>query len=268
VAARLAAGGAAPVEPATAAALPPPPARGALRAAVPRRPSFLAQTWRFTRRALIQHVLGGGLLLDACAFLLGGAVMGIVGVTGLYVPPVPTVYFYSCPPGAERLCKYQLRVALEPVTFYISMALAVITVPAAVRSLGGERAVFWREASVGVNRLAYFVGKVAAEVPKMALLAFCFVAPLVAISHWRAPVERLFLSVLVDVFFLYALGFAVSATFVATDAANLFGVTVVRARAGGCRRGWWLPTHPTHSHSHDHHMLPLSPAAAASARRA
>jgi hypothetical protein len=207
----------------------------ALRATVPPRPSVVAQVWRFLLRGLLQHALHGGLLADCGALLAAGAVMGIVGVTGLYVGPIDRAYFFSCPPGAERLCRFQLRVALEPVTFYITMALVVVTLPAAVRSLGGERPVFWREASVGVSRPAYFLGKVAAEVPKMALLAFCFVAPLVAISHWRAPVELLWLAVFVDVFFLYAMGFAVSALFTATDAANLFGVTVVRARACG---GW------------------------------
>ena len=206
----------------------PPPTPAALRAVSQPRPSIFAQTYAFTKRALIQHVMGAGFLMDCLSLLLGGCVMGIVCVSSsLYIPPVDRVYFNSCPPGAERLCKFQLRVHLEPATFYISICVGVLCIPAAVRALGAEREIYWREASVGVNRLAYYLGKILAEIPKIALLAFFFVAPLVAISHWRAPVELLYFAVLVNMFFIYALGFCVSAILVAPDAANLFGVNVV-----------------------------------------
>ena len=59
-----------------------------------------------------------------------------------------------------------------------------------VKSLGVGREVFWREAGVGANRLAYYLGRLLADAPKLALLAFFFTAPLVAISPWRTPVQR------------------------------------------------------------------------------
>lgn len=70
----------------------------------------------------------------------------------------------------------------------MSIGVGVIAVPAGVRSLGSGREVFWREASVGANRLAYFLGRVIADAPKVALFAFLFTAPLIAIAPWRAPV--------------------------------------------------------------------------------
>jgi hypothetical protein len=60
----------------------------------------------------------------------------------------------------------------------------------------------------------------------LAVAALAFVAPLVAISHWRAPVETLYFAVLVTMFFITALGFTISALLVAPDAANLLGVNV------------------------------------------
>jgi len=67
--------------------------------------------------------------------------------------------------------------------------VGIITVPAGVRSLGAGREVFWREAGVGVSRLAYYLGRIITDAPKIVLLAFFFTAPLVAIAPWRAPVE-------------------------------------------------------------------------------
>ena len=40
--------------------------------------------------------------------------------------------------------------------------------------------------------------QVLGEVPKMAILAFCFVAPLVAIAHWTAPVQLLYFATLIS----------------------------------------------------------------------
>ena len=70
----------------------------------------------------------------------------------------------------------------------MSIGVGVLGLPAGVRSLGAGREVFWREASVGASRLAYYLGRIAADAPRLALLAFFFVAPLVAIAPWRAPV--------------------------------------------------------------------------------
>ena len=58
----------------------------------------------------------------------------------------------------------------------------------------------------------------------MALLAFCFTAPLVAIAHFRAPVELLYFAALVTIFFVYAMGLCIAGAFTSPDAANLFGV--------------------------------------------
>jgi hypothetical protein len=219
-------GGGAPAAADEQAALPGPTA-SALRIVAPPRASLLSQTLRFAWRGLLQHAMGTGLFLDLISLLLGGCVMGIVGAYGsTYIPPVSTLYFNSCPPGTERLCRFQLRVHLQPVTFYTVICIGVLALPPAVRALGAERAIYWREVSVGVNRGAYYLGKVLAELPKLAVAALAFVAPLVAISHWRAPVETLYFAVLVTMFFITALGFTISALLVAPDAANLLGVNV------------------------------------------
>jgi hypothetical protein len=70
----------------------------------------------------------------------------------------------------------------------MSIGVGVIAVPAGVRSLGSDREVFWRQAGSGVNRAAFYLGRIMADAPKLVLFAFLFIAPLVAIAPWRAPV--------------------------------------------------------------------------------
>ena len=67
-----------------------------------------------------------------------------------------------------------------------------------MRALGAEKEVFYREAAAGVSRLAYFVGKLLAELPKLACLAFAFTAPALAIAPLRSPAGLLYLAVLVE----------------------------------------------------------------------
>jgi hypothetical protein len=93
-------------------------------------------------------------------------------------------------------------------------------------SLGSARELYWREASVGVNRAAYYCGRILADIPKLVLLAFFFVAPLVAIAPFRAPVEYLYAAILTNMTFIFALGYAISATIPVQDAANLTAVVL------------------------------------------
>ena len=72
----------------------------------------------------------------------------------------PLEYIASCPPSSQRFCGSPLAHHINAITFYVSICIGVLTIPPAVRSLGGEKDVFWREAGSQVNRLAYFMGKV------------------------------------------------------------------------------------------------------------
>ena len=130
----------------------------------------------------------------------------------------------SCPPGAERYCKYFLRNKVEPITFYIVIAIGVLTVPPAVRVFGAEKDIYYREAATGISRLAYFTGKVIAESPKLAILAFAFAAPVLAIAPLRSPAGLFYLAVLVEMWLISAMSYILSGIFTSTDAANLFGV--------------------------------------------
>ncbi len=119
-----------------------------------------------------------------------------------------------------------------------SRAAQLTPYPTSCVSIGSARELFWREASVGVNRASYYVGKVLADAPKLVLLAFFFVAPLVAIAPYRSPVEFLYLAILTNMSFVFAMGYAISAAIPVQDNANLTAVVlaVIMNCEGGEKR--------------------------------
>ena len=58
-----------------------------------------------------------------------------------------------------------------PITSALSgLAIGLTTIISSTRCFGSERIVFWRESASGLNRLAYFVGKNIAEIPRLVFI--------------------------------------------------------------------------------------------------
>lgn len=191
------------------------------------RPNFFVCTWLYFRRAVLQKLRSNSLLLDCVAMLLGGCLMGVVAASGpLFAPPPPQMYWRACPPGAGGACQWARRYFIAPAGFYIAMVSGSLSVPAAVRAFGTEREVLWREAGVGANRPAYFLGKLAAELPVYLLLAMAFTAPLAAIAAFRAPVHLLYTCVLMCMVVVSAIGNCLAIVMSNPDGASLIGVLI------------------------------------------
>jgi len=200
-------------------------AAGVVEGSLPDRPGFALQTFLFFHRALMQRLVGSSALIDMGSHLIGGCVIGIVTSGGpLFLPPIPLQYVQACPPGSEVRCATWLRMMVEPATFYLTMVLGALGVPPAVRTFGREKEVFAREAYVGIHPIAYFLGKVAADVPYFILTSFLFLAPVVAIAPWRGPTTELFAICVAISIFIQALGNALSLAIADPDSATLVGV--------------------------------------------
>ena len=144
----------------------------------------------------------------------------------MYIPPIPLQYKQSCPPGGEVRCTSWLRMMVEPATFYFTMVLGMLSVPPACRSFGFEKEVFAREAFSGISPFAYYIGKVLADIPYLAILSYVFLSPVILIAPWRGPVEKLFVIAFVLDVFIFSLGYAFSLFISDPDAATLSGVIV------------------------------------------
>ena len=96
-----------------------------------------------------------------------------------------------------------------------------------VRSVGNDREVFWREAGVGAPTLAYFLGKCAADLPVLALMAFFFIAPLIAVAPWLSPPGLMYAATLATMLCVAGVGRILSAAVGAdNNTANLAAVNI------------------------------------------
>jgi len=189
------------------------------------RPGFLRQLYRYVYRGVLQHLKHRIFLNDMLMNLIGGAIMGIVTCGGpLFVNAVPGIYTGNCPPGAEDKCNRWLRFEIGPSTFLIVMILGSIAIPLAIRTFGREKEVFSREAAVGANKAAYFLGKVLSDVPFLAVNVFVFMAPMIAIAQWRSPTDKLYSVLFCIGIAVTSMGYFLSFVFSDPDSAVLTGV--------------------------------------------
>jgi len=120
---------------------------------------FWWATWLFARRALIQHVRAKtAVIYDVVLFMGTGTFLGAM---------------YSTKAGLD---------SLNSTLAIYSLGLGLTCSLASLRVFGMERVVFWREAApgsgMGLDSIAYFVGKNLVEVPRLviliAFLSSCF----------------------------------------------------------------------------------------------
>jgi ABC-type multidrug transport system ATPase subunit len=210
-------------------ALPPTRPRGETTESMQlltHRRGFGAQLVLCFVRGLLQRVKAMGFLVNMFIALLGGSIIGIVTSGGpLILPSVPPTYLSSCPPGAEPECRNWLRFEVGPATFLITMLLGAITFPVTVATFGREKEYLNREAAVGCDKTAYFLGKVLSDiVAVMVFTSFVFVASLTAIAPWTAPFGLLYLVVLSITFSVGSIGYFISVAISDPDNAVLVGV--------------------------------------------
>ena len=73
--------------------------------------------------------------------------------------------------GAADGVRAPAELAGLPITSALSgLAIGLTTIISSTRCFGSERIVFWRESASGLDRLAYFVGKNIAEIPRLVFI--------------------------------------------------------------------------------------------------
>eukprot|EP01038_Epipyxis_sp_PR26KG_P011779 gene11779-15760_t len=189
-----------------------------------KRPGFLTQSLLAFRRGVEQHFKNGVIISDLLVYLVGGSIMGIVSCGGpLLINAIPYIYQGSCPPGAEVRCNTWIRFEIAPAVFLMCMIVGSVTIPGSIRTFGREKEVFSREAAVGANKLAYFLGKSCSDIPFMAINAFIYMAPLMAIAPWQSPTRYVYAALFVCIYTVTAMGYWLSYVFNDPDAAVLTG---------------------------------------------
>jgi len=212
------------------------------------RASFCTQFCAYlSRGATLRYGRTYTLIVDLLAFLLDGFVIAVIfGSLPLLIPARGLEYMQNCPFGAEYKCYSPVRNQIGPFGFYMTMALGIVSASVSTKSFcGPEKIIFWREASTGVSRLAYFLSTILIEIPVQILGALFFVAPVAAFTDFRGPMEWYFLWSLCLVWCVFGIGHLIGCAF-ETDLAlstllgtvlavliNLFGGYVPKAGTGG-----------------------------------
>jgi hypothetical protein len=134
--------------------------------------TFLYQTWFCFTRSLTQYRRQiSSFYIELFVGLAAGLLMGLSLISlsekysGVWISP----YTLMSPSPNQWLV---------PLTgLLIGLTCGLAASPAGVKVFGEEKPVYWREAAAGHNRLAYYLGKTLASIPRFVISSLHFAAP-------------------------------------------------------------------------------------------
>ncbi|KAL8934507.1 MAG: hypothetical protein Q9216_005879 [Gyalolechia sp. 2 TL-2023] len=162
---------------------------------------FHKQLYHCTARALLQqHRLRSSLLFEIGVSALGGFLIGLahfkaegVNFRGFYRQPY-TILSSSIDYGS-----------VPQMALLVGIAIGLIASSPGVKIFGEEKLVYWREASSGHNRLAYYLGKVLSTFPRMLIANLHFTATFLLLATPRITFPHAFLANLLYFYTVYGL---------------------------------------------------------------
>ena len=181
---------------------------------------FTAQMLHAINRSLVQQYrTATSFALELGVAVLAGGMMGAaaLAVPSLYIGILRPPYVYISPSPIENL--------LPSIGLFVALAIGVAASPAGVKIFGEEREVYFREASAGHNRFAYYTAKSLAVLPRLTLGAFHFVSIFHFLARPATGFELLFINVWCQYFCVYGLS-AITSMLVKRENAALLGVII------------------------------------------
>jgi ABC-type multidrug transport system ATPase subunit len=167
--------------------------------------NFFVQVWYCHYRSLIQQVaLKNSFILEIFVGILAGVVMGVALkgrdylYTGMLIPPMtllsPAVFEWVIP----------------LMSFLMGVTATLAAAPAAVKVFSEERPVYWREASAGHNKLAYFLAKNVSVIYRILICSLHFAAPLHYLSKPVISFNSMYLMIIALYFGIYGISSVIS----------------------------------------------------------
>ncbi|KAI1001423.1 hypothetical protein K3495_g6776 [Podosphaera aphanis] len=135
----------------------------------------MKQQWRQKKSFVFEIGVG-----SACGFLLGFSLLPANGVhfQGIFNPPFQLL---------SSALKYDL---LPQLSLFTCLAISLAAAAPGVKTFSEEKLIYWREASSGQSRSAYYVGKVISTLPRIAISAmhyntFFYLVATPLITFWK-----------------------------------------------------------------------------------
>ena len=193
--------------------------------------SFLRQASLVFQRSMLQQFRQApSFALEMGVGFLAGGIMGSASTA------VPTLYLGILKPPYTLISPAPMETLLPSVGLYVALAVGLAGSPAGVRTFGEEREVFYREASSGHDRLAYYLAKSAAMLPRLTAGAFHFASIFHFLATPSMSFETLFVCVWMQFYAVYGLA-ALTSMLVARENAALLGVITSLIAACMCGFG-------------------------------
>lgn len=123
---------------------------------------------------------------------------------------------------------------------FTSMAVGFTTIQSSLKLFGNERVVFWREASAGSSRTAYFLGKNLSDLPRLLLVPAFYLALFLGFSGVHENNLVRYWSLLMGVWATSGIGYMASTLF-SPRSAQLGGVSLTLIC---CLLSGFFPTWP------------------------
>ncbi|KAI0882331.1 uncharacterized protein GGS22DRAFT_191502 [Annulohypoxylon maeteangense] len=155
----------------------------------------MKQQWRRMNSFILEIAVGSisGLLIGLSLYQLRGQ-----HFQGAYYPPfqiLSSALNYTTVPEIGLLC---------------SLAIGLAAAAPGVKTFGEEKQMYWREASAGHSRSAYYIGKVIATIPRLTISAMHFTTFYCILATPRMSFWTMYLTNLMYFYCIYGLASTVS----------------------------------------------------------
>jgi len=182
--------------------------------------SFIQQVYLCHNRSLVQQYRSGtSFAIEMGVGILAGGVMGAAA------SQMPELYVGVLKPPYTLISPSPIEILLPSLGLYVSLAVGLAGSPAGVKTFGEERAVYYREASSGHNKLAYYIAKSISMIYRLTLGSFHFAALFHCLAAPSSPFGVMFIIILSQYFAVYGLA-AVTSMLVKRENSALLGVIV------------------------------------------
>ncbi len=192
--------------------------------------SFMWQVYLCHNRSMVQQYRQAtSYLLEMGVGMLAGGMMGAAA------SQVPELYMGVLKPPYTLISPSPIETLLPSIGLYVSLAVGLAGSPAGVRTFGEERAVYYREASSGHSKGAYYIAKTLSMFYRFTSGAFHFAAVFHMLANPTTSFTMMFIIVVCQYFAVYGLA-AITSMVVKRENSALLGVIV--SLVAGCLCGF------------------------------
>jgi len=187
-------------------------------------PGFFTVFYRSLVRAFLQYFRSPYEFIGELALHLGcGIFIAIAANKEYYLGPLPAQVCATAPLSLQAKCLMPQNDTLRQIGQFFSWGIGFAGIAVGAGTFGNERVVYWREQASGIPALPYYLAKVVADLPRIALAAACFLLSFIIGFNNNESFASLYLTLLALYFWGFSSGYFISAI-VSRQLSSLVGV--------------------------------------------